>query len=458
MRTTNILTSARGTAAVLLIMAALATANDARANNRPATAEQIADLKAQVDALRAEVQSLRALVQQTTDTRAAVEPPVPAAQVQTPPASLDPIVSMLQEQVAEQAQVKVESASRLPVKLTGSIVANTFFNSGEANWLENPNVVAVPGTATGSFSSTLRQSRIGLSADGPAIGNWRTSGQVAFDFLGGTSAFQTGPTIGLPRLLYAFTRFETETTAIEVGQDHAIVAPRDPTSIAAQAFPALYRSGNLYLRAPQVRLEHRFGNGVGIRGGLVAPIAGDAAAEFVFSPPAGTGERSRMPAFEGRLGFAKGPADARVVDLGISGHFGRQREPGDTHDSWAAVFDWNVQGGRLGAGGELFTGRRLAAFGGAAGQNVESSGGFAEMRFTASSIVSFNAGVGLDRVPDDERSQAPIGENRSAFGNVIVRITPEVSTSLEYRYLTTEPSRANERTNHHVDWALVYSF
>ena len=128
------------------------------------------------------------------------------------------------------------------------------------------------------------------------------------------------------------------------------------------------------------------------------------------------------------------------------------------HDSWAAVFDWNVQGGRFGAGGELFTGRRLAAFGGAAGQNVESSGGFAEMRFNASSMVSFNAGVGLDRVPDDERSRALIGENRSAFGNVIVRITPEVSTSLEYRYLTTEPSHANERTNHHVDWALVYSF
>ena len=458
MRTTNILASARGTTAVLVIMAALAAANDAQANNRPATAEEIADLKAQIDTLRAEVQSLRALVQGGTGTPAAVAPPAPASQAQTPPASQDPIVSMLQEQVAEQAQVKVESASRLPVKLTGSIVANTFFNSGEANWLENPNVVNVPGATTGSFSSTLRQSRIGLSADGPAIGNWRTSGQVAFDFLGGTSAFQTGPTIGLPRLLYAFTRFETERTAIEVGQDHAIVAPRDPTSIATQAFPALYRSGNLYLRAPQVRIERRFGNGLDVRGGLVAPIAGDAAAEFVFSPPAGTGERSRTPAFEGRLGFTKGPADARVLDLGISGHFGRQREPGDTDDNWAAVFDWNVQGGRFGAGGELFAGRRLAAFGGAAGQNVESSGGFAEMRFNASSMVSFNAGAGLDRVPDDERSRALIGENRSAFGNVIVRITPEVSTSLEYRYLTTEPSHASERTNHHVDWALVYSF
>ncbi len=454
MRTTSLLVSTRGVVTALATLAALSTPTAAWASDRPATAQEIADLKAQIDALRAEVQSLRALVQREP---AAATAPTPTP-VETPPESQDPIVAMLQEQVAEQSQVKVESASRLPVKLTGSIVANTFFNDGEANWLENPNVVNVPAATTGSFSSTLRQSRLGLIVDGPAIGAWRTSGQLAFDFLGGTSAFQTGPTIGLPRLLYAFTRFETDRTAIEVGQDHAIVAPRDPTSIAAQAFPALFRSGNLYLRAPQVRVERRFGDGIDVRGGIVAPIAGDAAAEFVFSPPAGTGERSRAPAVEARLGFAAGPADARAIDIGISGHYGRQREPGDTHDSWAAVLDWNLQGGRIGAGGELFTGRRLAAFGGAAGQNVESSGGFAELRFRASSRISVNGGFGLDRVPDDERARAAVGENRSAFGNVIVRITPEVSTSIEYRYLETEPSRANERTNRHVDWALVYTF
>jgi hypothetical protein len=426
----------------------------ARAQDRPPTAQEVANLRAQVEALRAEVQALKAIVQTGGSPRMASLD----AQASTPQKEADPAIAMLQEQVAEQAQVKVESASRLPVKLTGTIVANTFFNSGEANWLENPNFVNAEGATTGSFSSTLRQSRIGLSVDGPALGAWRTSGQIAFDFLGGTAAFQTGPTIGLPRLLYAFTRFETDRTAIEVGQDQAIVAPRDPTSIAAQAFPGLYRSGNLYLRAPQARVEHTLGGGVNVRAGIVAPVAGDAAPEFVFSPPAGTGERSRLPAFEGRLGFAKGPADARSVDIGVAGHYGRQRSPGDTHDSWAAVADWNLQAGRIGVGGELFTGRRLAAFGGAAGQNIESSGGFAELRLRASSLVSFNAGGGIDRVPDGERFRVPIKENRSAFGNVIVRMTPEVATSLEYRYLVTDPNQGSDRRNHHVDLALVYTF
>jgi hypothetical protein len=426
----------------------------ARGQERPPTKQEVSELRAQVEALRAEVQALKVIVQGSGSPLA----PSPDVAAGAPAKEADPIVAMLQEQVAEQAQVKVESASRLPVKLTGSIVANTFFNSGEANWLENPNFVNTAGATTGSFSSTLRQSRIGLSADGPSLGAWRTSGQIAFDFLGGTAAFQTGPTIGLPRLLYAFTRFETDRTAIEVGQDQAIVAPRDPTSIAAQAFPALYRSGNLYLRAPQVRVDRALGGGVSIRAGILAPIAGDAAADFVFSPPAGTGERSRMPAFEGRIGFAKGPEDARSVDIGLSGHYGQQHLAGDTRDSWAAVADWNLQASRFGIGGEVFTGRHLAAFGGAAGQNVESSGGFAELRVRASSRVSFNGGGGIDRVPDGERFGVPVGENRTAFGNMILRLTPEVSTSLEYRYLVTDPNQGGDRKNHHIDLALVYTF
>ena len=77
------------------------------------------------------------------------------------------------------------------------------------------------------------------------------------DFYGGVPGFQTGTVMGLPRLLYAFGRLETDRTAIEIGQDHAILAPRDPTSLAALSFPLLFRSGNLYLRAPQARVERQ---------------------------------------------------------------------------------------------------------------------------------------------------------------------------------------------------------
>ena len=88
---------------------------------------------------------------------------------------------MLQTQVQELAQVKVESDSRLPIKVFGTILSNTFYNSDEANWLENPNIVNRFGGITGrpgSFSSTLRQSRIGLAVNGPEVGGAKASGRA----------------------------------------------------------------------------------------------------------------------------------------------------------------------------------------------------------------------------------------------------------------------------------------
>ena len=192
----------------------------------------MADLARELAALRAEVRELRAKVDALT--------PAGAADAPAPPA-----VEMLQTQVAELAQTKVESTTRLPVKLFGTVHAGVFANSANANWLDNPNIVAAtPADGHGgTMSASLRQTRIGFTADGPTIGSVRTNAVVAMDFFGGIPGFQTGQVMGLPRLLVAYARIEGARTALEVGQDHVILAPRDPTSLAAFAFPLLFRSG-----------------------------------------------------------------------------------------------------------------------------------------------------------------------------------------------------------------------
>src|SRR3990170_5437680 len=122
------------------------------------------------------------------------------------------MLELLESQVEEQAQVKVESASRMPVKISGTILTNTYVNSGEANWLENPNLVGNPSTAdgdAGSMSATARQSRVGVEVGGIALGNWQASGTMIADFYGGVPGFQNGTAMGLPRLIYAFGRVET---------------------------------------------------------------------------------------------------------------------------------------------------------------------------------------------------------------------------------------------------------
>ena len=72
-----------------------------------------------------------------------------------------------------------------------------------------------------------------------------------------------------------------------MGQDHVILAPRDPTSLAAFAFPLLFRSGNLYLRAPQVRVERSLTSRLRATAGIVAPIGGDLAGADVSVRAAG---------------------------------------------------------------------------------------------------------------------------------------------------------------------------
>src|SRR5262245_6261565 len=316
---------------------------------------ELARLRAELQELRVEVQTLRdeklrepaalryvrgpaeplrdislpPLETQAPAARASLQPPEPGA--------FQPSVDQLQSQIAELSQVKVESTSKMAVKLFGTIHTDAFFNSGNPNWLDSPNLVnATPADGqSGSFSATLRQTRLGFTIDGPTVSSLRTTGVVAFDFFGGIPGFATGQVMGLPRLLVAYARVQNDHTAIEVGQDHMILAPVDPTSLASFAFPALFRSGNLYLRAPQVRVEQALPFGLRVAGGIVAPIGGDLVGDdYRFVPPALGGERSRRPAFQGRFSYAVGEPDAvRRVDLGVSGHYAWERRGAELAES-----------------------------------------------------------------------------------------------------------------------------
>ena len=219
------------------------------------------------------------------------------------------------------------------------------------------------------MSASLRQTRIGFTADGPTIGSARTNAVVAMDFFGGIPGFQTGQVMGLPRLLVAFARIEGARTALEVGQDHVILAPRDPTSLAAFAFPLLFRSGNLYLRAPQARVERALTSRLRATAGIVAPIGGDLAGEtYLFVPPALGGERSRRPGVQARVAYTTGEASApRLVDIGVSGHAGWERRGNDLANSWAAAVDFAARRDVIGVAGELFAADNADAFGGATG-------------------------------------------------------------------------------------------
>ena len=204
-----------------MLVAGLLAAPPAAAQTAPAppTAADFAKLQDELTSLRNEVASLRAAIGELgAASGPSAQLPAPqtvAPDVQPPISQVTPeMLDVLKSQIEEHAQSKVESASRMPVKLTGTILTNTYVNSGEGNWQENPNLVGNPSTesgARGSMSATARQSRIGLDVGGIAVGDWQASGTIIADFLGGVPGFQTGTVMGLPRLLYAFGRVESRT-------------------------------------------------------------------------------------------------------------------------------------------------------------------------------------------------------------------------------------------------------
>ncbi len=346
-------------------------------------------------------------------------------------------------------------APRVPVRLSGAIVSNTVINSGDANWLESPNVVGT--AAGGSMTSTMRQSRIGVDIGTMPVGGWQATGSLSLDFYGGTPGFVTGTVMGLPRLFTAIGRLEHAGTAIQVGQDQAMLAPRDPTSLAALAFPQFFRSGNLYLRAPQVRVEQRVG-GVTVKAGVVAPVAGDAGSAYTFAPVAGAGERSQRPALESHVGFDRGHAEAAgEFHVGASGHYGWIRQSGVVGTRTAGALDFLVRRRRVGMAGEFFASEDLDAYGAGVGQPGRARGGWVEARLAAATRLSLNGGVGLDRRPDGAGA-AGRRRNTSAFGNVILRLTPDVAASLEYKWLQTGYRSGSTRENHHVNAVFAVFF
>jgi hypothetical protein len=374
-------------------------------------------------------------------------------------------IPLLESEVADLAQTKVESNSRFPVKIFGTLVTEASFNSAPVNWLDNPSY-ALPARAgepsASSFSMNLRQSRLGALINGPTLGGWKTTGLVVADFFAGSTTFVPDSIIPVPRLLYGYVQLEHGNTKIEAGQDQMILAPQNPTSIAALAFPELYEAGNLYARGPQVRVEQRIAAGRNgefvLTGGVMDLDASDSNVIAEITPPNPLSEPPHRPSAQGRLAWRWQAGDAEHFEIGVSGDRGAERFPSGTQPSWGGALDLNAQVRRLGFTGEWYAGRNLAALGGAIGQFGKSTGGFAELRVKANERLSFNSGYGSDHLFDLRTYPAPWARNSGFFGNFIYQFTPELAGSIEFRRLSLYTAARATHYDNNLDFVLAYSF
>jgi hypothetical protein len=390
--------------------------------------------------------------------------------------------------VLEQSQTKVESGSKYRVRLSGMVLLNAFETRGAVDNLDFPEIATaseVPETS-GAFSGSLRQSQLGIEVFGPDIAGAHTSANVKFDFAGGQVDTENGAVMGIVRLRTGTIRMDWADTSIIAGQDSAFFAPLVPTSLASLAVPALSYSGNLWMWAPQIRVDHRVAlsddSSLLLQAGILDSLTGDYPDPEDRVPS--EGEQSSQPAYAARVAWSH-HAFGRDVTIGAGGYYGRQNWGfGRGVDGWAGTADVTIPLGKyFDFTGEFYRGRAVGGFGGGVGQSVllsgpqmdptttirglDSIGGWAQVKYKPRANFEVNFALGMDNPFAGELRNFPatdalygqlISRNLTPFVNFIYHVRSNVLFSAEYRRLQTSTLDSNLETANQIGLSVGYIF
>jgi len=445
----------------------------------------VVELRSEAGQYRAETEQLRKELQ-ATQAASATAAPNGVTPLEERVSSLEESSQLLSSKVDDQYQTKVEAASKYRVRLSGIVLLNLFSNHGRMDSQETPTwaIPYIPNVSGQTLGASLRQSEIGLEVFGPRLAGARTSGNLQFDFSGGSPNTPNGVNLGLVRMRVASIRMDWKDTSLVAGQDNTFFSPLSPTSFASLAIPAFSYAGNLWGWIPQVRLEHRFnlseGQSVVLQGGILDNVTGELPSAF--APFAQAGQSSGQPAYAGRAAWTRN-VFGMPLTLGAAGYYSRQTwSMNQNVHGWAAMTDWSVPlARRVSLTGEFYRGRAIGGLGGAVGRSVlfsgnpspqgqvralNSVGGWSQLKVIATSKLEFNGAFGVDNpYASDVRGfsvspgfPAPLLQNRSSLVNVIYRPRSDLLLSGEYRHLRTFDIDAGSPTADQVNLMMGILF
>ncbi|HQR31267.1 MAG TPA: hypothetical protein PLK30_00925 [Blastocatellia bacterium] len=391
-------------------------------------------------------------------------------------------------QIKEHAQTKVETGSRLKLRLFGELIFNTYLNSSESANTDVP-IIAFPNSAIAgrkhnNLGATLRQSKIGLAMSGARFGNARLSAEAEFDFWGGSIARTDGDMLGALRIRTASARLDWDRTTLEIGQLEPMISPLTPNSLAAVWIPAMASTGNLWQWRPQITIEHRArlsdSSSLILQGGLMPNFS-----DISGTPIGVTGgiTHEGYPGYEGRIAFRRTLEDERNFELGFGGYGERKAFSFNRRvNSYALTGDWQIpltkhltfsgeayygQSINLGERSATSVDRLYAATGNVLTPTTEirgihTAGGWAQLNIKATRKLEFNLAAGKDDPNNDNIRFGTIGnftrfKNQAASANFIYFLTQNFEMSLEFRRTLTDyaPGR---RANNHFNLAFGYLF
>ena len=472
---------------------------DAMSRLLAATQDQLETTQGQLNALRAELDQLRSQRQPAQAVSASQESS-PAASTST---SLTAQVAqqrdeqeILEAEIKQHDQTKLESLSKYPVRVYGLVLFNTFSNAGVVDNPDLPSVAITrtPGQSHGSVGGSLRQTLLGINANGPNIFGARSSADLSIDFFGDPTYNYYGSSNGNVRLRRGNVALawgvdpvsETAHSEIVAGVDGPLISPLSPTSFATVANPALAWSGNLWTWAPEIQARHTValpGANLQFEGGLWDPPAVSSTG-IDSSRVLSAGELARRPGFLGRTSIHGGSLDHPLA-FGIGGFTERQTVYGQQVRLWAITSDWQLPlSHRFQLDGELYRGKGLGGLGGGeykdtltgvdAATGLERTiglnavGGWAQLKFHATRTAEANLIYGQDGAFSSDFRQLDLAastytlersaRNQSLVTNFIYRPKTYILLSPEYRRIASWQLTGPVATANIFTLSLGYQF
>jgi hypothetical protein len=359
--------------------------------------------------------------------------------------------------------------ARRSVEFTGFVLVNGFFTNARTNNSDVPQLVEADTTGAAGTGGSIRQTRLGLFVNEPDVLGGSFAGEVDADFFGGQQPSSGGRTFPLLRMRRAVGTVQWSHSQLLFGQESPLVAERSPRSLAAVGFPDFAGAGNLWLWIPQGRVTFETGYTLrlALQGAVLAPTAGTA--QTAFATLLDSAERTKRPAFEGRLRLGWGPTDD-PSEIAVGGHLGwikgLDSTTGDTLlVSKAVTVDARIKVGFAELIGEAYTGEALAGLGGggigqslgAGGVTVRTKGGWGQINLRPVPQFMFGGGCGLDDPNDTDLPATGRLRNFVCEGHAEWRPPGPLVFGFEYRRLSTRYASGDFSASH-LNLAAGYHF
>src|SRR5579872_4046646 len=331
-------------------------------------AQSTPEIRAILDRLQKVEDANRALTEEVRSLReqlAVARPTAPAAGQPSEP--VQDQLAVEKSRVEEMAQSKVEASQKMPLRITGMALFNTYVN-GRFNGNTDNTTIASLARADATGGGTLRQSILGLQFESPQnfLGG-KVTGSIYTDFYGGSAASLNH----LVRLRTATISLDWSQTSLSFGQEKPIISPRDPDSLAQVGISPLTGAGNLWLWQPQIRLEQRLslGRDSGLRAQVgvfqTSLLNGISDPNAYASPQPGQPTEDSSPGGEGRLEFWRRWSETGRVEIAGGFHANRNHVGPFSLPSDVYSLDWFFRPfSKVEFSGLFFHGRNVAVLGG----------------------------------------------------------------------------------------------